>query len=180
MAIVNLQGKYVPIKDFKFYTCTFFVDTKKIDPKTNQPIGKSLIFTYKMIVDSFNNVYLLPQIGGDNDKATFSFTDIVEAASGDKNKMLRIELSRNDLIDIYNADLLGEEWMDHLYNDLYNDLPNDSTGKTVKIDLEEDIKKRLNEDVKLPEHVSSYEDLAKKPEQVAALTASARLLEKKQ
>lgn len=173
MAIVNLQGKYVPIKDYKIYAVSL---NPKIDPEINQPISKSLKFSYKMIVDSFNNVYLLPQIGGDNDKATFSFTDIVEAASGDKNKMLRIELSRNDLIVIYNADLLGEEWMDCLYNDL----PNDNTGKTVKIDLEEDIKKLLHEDVKLPEHVSSYEDLAKKPEQVAALTASARLLEKKQ
>ena len=174
MAIVNLQGKYVPVKDFKFYT--FFVDTKKIDPKTDQRIGVRLNFKCKMIVDCFNNVYLLPQIGGDNDKATFSFTDIVEAASGDKYKMLRIELSRNDLIDIYNADLLGEEWMDYFLNDItYYD-----TDKTVRIELEEDIKKRLHEDVKLPEHVSSYEDLAKKPEQVAALAASARPLERKQ
>lgn len=171
MAIVNLQGKYVPIKDYQSCTVTF---DPKIDPETNQPMGKGkrLKFEYKMIVDCFNNVYLLPQIGGDNDKATFSFTDIVEAASGDEYKMLRIELSRNDLIDIYNADLLGEEWMDFFLNDL----PNGSTGKTVKIDLEEDIKKLLHEDVKLPEHVSSYEDLAKKPEQVAALAASARPL----
>ena len=174
MAIVNLQGKYVPVKDFKFYT--FFVGTKKIDPKTNQRIGVRLNFKCKMIVDCFNNVYLLPQIGGDNDKATFSFTDIVEAASGDEYKMLRIELSRNDLIDIYNADLLGEEWMDYFLNDItYYD-----TDKTVRIELEEDIKKRLHEDVKLPKHVSSYEDLAKKPEQVAALAASARPLERKQ
>lgn len=175
MAIVNLQGKYVPIKDYQSCTVTF---DPKIDPETNQPMGKGkrLKFEYKMIVDCFNNVYLLPQIGGDNDKATFSFTDIVEAASGDEYKMLRIELSRNDLIDIYNADLLGEEWMDYFYKELINE----ATGKTVKIDLEEDIKKRLHEDVKLPEHVSSYEDLAKKPEQVAALAASARPLEKKQ
>lgn len=173
MAIVNLQGKYVPIKDYKIYAASL---DPKIDPEINQPISKSLIFTYKMIVDSFNNVYLLPQIGGDNDKATFSFTDIVEAASGDEYKMLRIELSRNDLIDIYNADLLGEEWMDYLLNNL----PNGSTGKTVRVELEEDIKKLLHEDVKLPEHVSSYEDLAKKPEQVAALAASARPLERKQ
>lgn len=174
MAIVNLQGKYVPIKDYQSCTVTF---DPKIDPETNQPMGKGkrLKFEYKMIVDCFNNVYLLPQIGGDNDKATFSFTDIVEAASGDEYKMLRIELSRNDLIDIYNADLLGEEWMDYFLNVLPN-----NTGKTVKINLEEDIKKRLNEDVKLPKHVSSYEDLAKKPEQVAALAASARPLEKKQ
>lgn len=173
MAIVNLQGKYVPIKGYKIYTVSL---NPKIDPEINQPISKSLKFSYKITVDSFNNVYLLPQIGGDNDKATFSFTDIVEAASGDEYKMLRIELSRNDLIDIYNADLLGEEWMDYLYNDL----PNDSTGKSVKVELEEDIKKLLHEDVKLPKHVSSYEDLAKKPEQVAALAASARPLEKKQ
>lgn len=175
MAIVNLQGKYVPIKDYQSCTVTF---DPKIDPETNQPMGKGkrLKFEYKMIVDSFNNVYLLPQIGGDNAKATFSFTDIVEAASGDEYKMLRIELSRNDLIDIYNADLLGEEWMDYFYKELINE----ATGKTVKIDLEEDIKKLLHEDVKLPEHVSSYEDLAKKPEQVAALAASARPLEKKQ
>lgn len=175
MAIVNLQGKYVPVKDYKVYTVTM---DPKIDPETDQPMGKGkrLKFEYKMIVDSFNNVYLLPQIGGDNDKATFSFTDIVEAASGDEYKMLRIELSRNDLIDIYNADLLGEEWMDYFYKELINE----ATGKTVKIDLEEDIKKRLHEDVKLPKHVSSYEDLAKKPEQVAALAASARPLEKKQ
>lgn len=132
-----------------------------------------------MIVDCFNNVYLLPQIGGDNDKATFSFTDIVEAASGDEYKMLRIELSRNDLIDIYNADLLGEEWMDYFWNVPKYD-PKYEGGKTVKIDLEEYIKKLLHEDVKLPEHVSSYEDLAKKPEQVAALAASARPLERKQ
>ena len=177
MAIVNLQGKYVPVKDFKFYT--FFVDTKKIDPKTDQRIGVRLNFKCKMIVDCFNNVYLLPQIGGDNDKATFSFTDIVEAASGDEYKMLRIELSRNDLIDIYNADLLGEEWMDYFWNVPKYD-PKYDGGKTVKIDLEEDIKKRLHEDVKLPKHVSSYEDLAKKPEQVAALAASARPLERKQ
>lgn len=174
MAIVNLQGKYVPVKDFKFHT--FFLDMKKIDPKTNQRIGVRLNFKCKMIVDCFNNVYLLPQIGGDNDKATFSFTDIVEAASGDEYKMLRIELSRNDLIDIYNADLLGEVWMDYFLNDV----PCENTGKNVKTDLEEDIKKLLHEDVKLPEHVSSYEDLAKKPEQVAALAASARPLEKKQ
>lgn len=173
MAIVNLQGKYVPIKGYKIYTVSL---NPKIDPEINQPISKSLKFSYKITVDSFNNVYLLPQIGGDNDKASFSFTDIVEAASGDEYKMLRIELSRNDLIDIYNADLLGEEWMDYLYNDL----PNDSTGKTVKTDLEESIKRLLDEDVKLPKHVSSYEDLAKKPEQVAALAASARPLEKKQ
>lgn len=175
MAIVNLQGKYVPVKDYQSCTVTF---DPKIDPETNQPMGKGkrLKFEYKMIVDCFNNVYLLPQIGGDNDKATFSFTDIVEAASGDEYKMLRIELSRNDLIDIYNADLLGEEWMDYFYKELINE----ATGKTVKIDLEEDIKKLLHEDVKLPEHVSSYEDLAKKPEQVAALAASARPLEKKQ
>lgn len=173
MAIVNLQGKYVPIKGYKIYTVSL---NPKIDPEINQPISKSLKFSYKITVDSFNNVYLLPQIGGDNDKASFSFTDIVEAASGDEYKMLRIELSRNDLIDIYNADLLGEEWMDYLYNDL----PNDSTGKSVKVELEEDIKKLLHEDVKLPKHVSSYEDLAKKPEQVAALAASARPLEKKQ
>lgn len=173
MAIVNLQGKYVPIKGYKIYTLSL---NPKIDPEINQPISKSLKFSYKITVDSFNNVYLLPQIGGDNDKASFSFTDIVEAASGDEYKMLRIELSRNDLIDIYNADLLGEEWMDYLYNDL----PNDSTGKTVKTDLEESIKRLLDEDVKLPKHVSSYEDLAKKPEQVAALAASARPLEKKQ
>lgn len=175
MAIVNLQGKYVPIKDYQSCTVTF---DPKIDPETNQPMGKGkrLKFEYKMIVDCFNNVYLLPQIGGDNDKATFSFTDIVEAASGDEYKMLRIELSRNDLIDIYNADLLGEEWKDYFYKELINE----ATGKTVKIDLEEDIKIRLNEDVKLPKHVSSYEDLAKKPEQVAALAASARPLEKKQ
>lgn len=175
MAIVNLQGKYVPIKDYQSCTVTF---DPKIDPETNQPMGKGkrLKFEYKMIVDSFNNVYLLPQIGGDNAKATFSFTDIVEAASGDEYKMLRIELSRNDLIDIYNADLLGEEWMDYFYKELINE----ATGKTVKIDLEEDIKKLLHEDVKLPKHVSSYEDLAKKPEQVAALAASARPLEKKQ
>lgn len=174
MAIVNLQGKYVPIKDYQSCTVTF---DPKIDPETNQPMGKGkrLKFEYKMIVDCFNNVYLLPQIGGDNDKATFSFTDIVEAASGDEYKMLRIELSRNDLIDIYNADLLGEEWMDYFLNVLPN-----NTGKTVKINLEEDIKKLLHEDVKLPKHVSSYEDLAKKPEQVAALAASARPLEKKQ
>lgn len=175
MAIVNLQGKYVPVKDYKVYTVTM---DPKIDPETDQPMGKGkrLKFEYKMIVDSFNNVYLLPQIGDDNAKATFSFTDIVEAASGDEYKMLRIELSRNDLIDIYNADLLGEEWMDYFYKELINE----ATGKTVKIDLEEDIKKRLHEDVKLPKHVSSYEDLAKKPEQVAALAASARPLEKKQ
>lgn len=174
MAIVNLQGKYVPIKDYQSCTVTF---DPKIDPETNQPMGKGkrLKFEYKMIVDCFNNVYLLPQIGGDNDKATFSFTDIVEAASCDEYKMLRIELSRNDLIDIYNADLLGEEWMDYFLNVLPN-----NTGKTVKINLEEDIKKLLHEDVKLPKHVSSYEDLAKKPEQVAALAASARPLEKKQ
>lgn len=175
MAIVNLQGKYVPVKDYKIYTVTM---DPKIDSKTNQPMGKGkrLKFEYKMIVDSFNNVFLLPQINDDNAKATFSFTDIVEAASGDEYKMLRIELSRNDLIDIYNADLLGEEWMDYFYKELINE----ATGKTVKIDLEEDIKNRLNEDVKLPKHVSSYEDLAKKPEQVAALAASARPLEKKQ
>ncbi len=174
MAIVNLQGKYVPIKDYQSCTATF---DPKIDPETNQPMGKGkrLKFEYKMIVDCFNNVYLLPQIGGDNDKATFSFTDIVEAASGDEYKMLRIELSRNDLIDIYNADLLGEEWMDYFLNVLPN-----NTGKTLKINLEESIKKLLHEDVKLPKHVSSYEDLAKKPEQVAALAASARPLEKKQ
>lgn len=174
MAIVNLQGKYVPVKDFKFYT--FFVDTKKIDPKTDQRIGVRLNFKCKMIVDCFINVYLLPQIGGDNDKATFYFTDIVEAASGDKNKINLIENARNDLIGIYDADLLGEEWMDFFLNDRTND----STGKIAKIELEESIKKLLHEDVKLPKHVSSYEDLAKKPEQVAALAASARLLEKKQ
>lgn len=173
MAIVNLQGKYVPIKDYKIYTASL---DPKIDPKTNQPIGDRLKFSYKMIVDSFNNVYLLPQIGGDNDKATFSFTDIVEAASGAEDKMIMIELSRENFIDNYNADLLGEEWMDFFLNDL----PNGSTGKTVRVELEEDIKKLLHEDVKLPKHVSSYEDLAKKPEQVAALAASARPLERKQ
>ena len=175
MAIVNLQGKYVPIKDYQSCTATF---DPKIDPETNQPMGKGkrLKFEYKMIVDCFNNVYLLPQIGGDNDKATFSFTDIVEAASGDENKINLIKNARNDLSGIYDADLLGEEWMGYFLNDL----PNKNTGKIAKAELEEDIKNRLNEDVKLPEHVSSYEDLAKKPEQVAALAASARLLEKKQ
>ena len=39
MAIVNLQGKYVPIKDYKIYTATL---DPKIDPEINQPIGKSL------------------------------------------------------------------------------------------------------------------------------------------
>ncbi len=173
MAKVNLQGKYVPVKDFKNYTASL---DPKIDPETNQRIGGRLKFTYKMIVDSFNNVYLLPQIDVDNDKVTFSFADIVEAASGDKNKINLIKNARNDLIDIYNQDLLGEEWMDYLLNNL----PCGSTGKTVRIELEEDIKKLLHEDVKLPKHVSSYEDLAKKPEQVAALAASARPPEKKQ
>lgn len=175
MAIVNLQGKYVPIKDYQSCTATF---DPKIDPETNQPMGKGkrLKFEYKMIVDCFNNVYILPQINDDNDKATFYFTDIVEAASGDKNKINLIENARNDLIGIYDADLLGEEWMDFFLNDRTND----STGKIAKIELEESIKKLLHEDVKLPKHVSSYEDLAKKPEQVAALAASARLLEKKQ
>lgn len=173
MAIVNLQGKYVPIKDYKIYTATL---DPKIDPEINQPIGKSLNFSYKMIVDSFNNVYLLPQIGGDNDKVTFSFTDIVEAASGDKNKINLIKNVRNDLINIYFADLLGDKWMDYILNNF----PNDNTGKTVRVELEEDIKKLLHEDVKLPKHVSSYEDLAKKPKQVAALAASARPFEKKQ
>ncbi len=173
MAIVNLQGKYVPIKDYKRYTATM---DPLIDPETNQPIGSVLKFSYKIIADSFNNVYLLPQIDGDNDKASFSFTDIVEAASGDKTKVNLIENARDDLIDIYNADLLGEEWMDYLLNNLTND----STGKVGRIELEESIKRLLHEDVKLPKHVSSYEDLAKKPDQVAALAASARPLERKQ
>ena len=172
MTKVNLQGKYVPIKGYINCTTTL----SKTDPETNQIIGDRLKFTYKMIVDSFNNVYILPQISDDNDKATFSFTDIVEAASGDKNKINLIKNAKNDLIYIYNADLLGEEWMDYILNNF----PNDSTGKTVKTELEEYIKKLLHEDVKLPEHVSSYEDLAKKPEQVAALAASARPLERKQ
>lgn len=173
MAKVNLQGKYVPVKDYKNYTVSL---DPKIDPETNQRIGNRLKFSYKMIVDSFNNVYLLPQINDDNDKATFSFTDIVEAASGDKNKINLIKNARNDLINIYFADLLGDKWMDYILNNLTND----STGKTVRVELEEDIKKLLHEDVKLPKHVSSYEDLAKKPEQVAALAASARPLERKQ
>ena len=173
MTKVNLQGKYVPVKDFKNYTASL---NPKTDPETNQIIGDSLKFSFKMIVDSFNNVYLLPQINDDNDKATFSFTDIVEAASGDKNKINLIENARDNLIDIYNADLLGEEWMDYFLNDITNE----STGKTVRVELEESLKKLLHEDVKLPKHVSSYEDLAKKPEQVAALAASARPFEKKQ
>ncbi len=173
MAIVNLQGKYVPIKDYKRYTATM---DPKIDPETNQLIGKKIIFSYKLVADSFNNVYLLPQIGNDNKKVTFSFTDIVEAASGDKIKIEMIEQSRDDLIDIYNADLLGEEWMDYFYKELING----TTGKICKTELEESIKRLLHEDVKLPEHVSSYDDLAKKPEQVAALAASARPLERKQ
>ena len=173
MTKVNLQGKYVPVKDCKIYMATW---EPKIDPETNQRIGDILKFPYKMIVDNFNNVYLLPPIGGDNDKATFSFTDIVEAASGDEYKINLIKNARNDLIGIYDADLLGEEWMGYFLNDL----PNKNTGKIAKTELEESIKKLLHEDVKLPKHVSSYEDLAKKPEQVAALAASARPLEKKQ
>ena len=173
MTKVNLQGKYVPVKDCKIYMAAV---GPKIDPETNQRIGDILKFPYKMIVDNFNNVYLLPQINDDNDKATFSFTDIVEAASGDENKINLIKNARNDLSGIYDADFLGEEWMDYFYKELTYE----PTGKIAKAELEEDIKNRLNEDVKLPEHVSSYEDLAKKPEQVAALAASARPLEKKQ
>ena len=172
MTKVNLQGKYVPIKGYINYTTTL----SKTDPETNQRIGDSHEFSYRMVVDNFNNVYLLPQINDDNDKATFSFTDIVEAASGDKNKINLIKNARNDLIDIYYEDLLGDKWMDYILNNLTND----STGKTVRIELEEGIKRLLDEDVKLPKHVSSYEDLAKKPEQVAALAASARPLERKQ
>lgn len=168
MAIVSLPGKYVPIKNYKIYTATM---DPKVDPDTMQPIGERLAYQYKVIMDKFNNVYILPMKDG---KTMFSMSDIVEAASGNKEKINKIENIRDVLIDTYNADLLGREWMDYLYTQLTND----STGKTVIQELEEDTQKRLHETVKMPDHVSSYEELSKNQNQVAALAATACYPEK--
>lgn len=164
MSIVNLQDKYVPIKNYKIYTATL---DPKVDPDTMQPIGDRLSYQYKVIVDKFNNIYILPMKDG---KTMFSMADIVEAASGNKDKIKKIQLIREYLMDTYNADLLGQEWKDYLYKDLIND----SSNKTVKTELEEDTKKRLHENVSLPNYVSSYEELSKNPEQITALAESAR------
>lgn len=163
MAIVSLPGKYVPIKNYKIYKATM---DQKVDPDTMQPIGEKLTYQYKVIMDKFNNVYILPMKDG---KTMFAMSDIVEAASGNKEKINKIENIRDDLIDTYNADLLGQEWMDYLYTQLTSD----STGKTVIQELEEDTQKRLHETVKMPDHVSSYEELSKNQNQVADLASTA-------
>ncbi len=168
MAIVSLPGKYVPIKNYKIYTATL---DPKVDPDTMQPIGERLTYQYKVIMDKFNNVYVLPMKDG---KTMFSMSDIVEAASGNEEKMLKIENIRNSLMDTYNADLLGREWMDYFYKELTNE----ATNKTVLKELEEDTQKRLHETVKMPDHVSSYEELSKNQNQVAVLAASACYPEK--
>lgn len=168
MAIVSLPGKYVPIKNYKIYTATL---DPKVDPDTMQPIGERLAYQYKVIMDKFNNVYILPMKDG---KTMFSMSDIVEAASGNEEKMIKIESARETLIDTYNADLLGQEWMDYFYKELTNE----ATNKTVLKELEEDTKKRLHETVKMPDHVSSYEELSKNQNQVAALAATACYPEK--
>lgn len=164
MEIVNLQNKYVPIKNYKIYTATM---NPKVDPDTMQPIGDVLSYQYKFIIDNFNNVYMLPMKDG---KTMFSLSDIVESASGNKEKINKIQDVRNYLMDTYCADLLGQEWKDYLYKDLING----NSNKTSKAELEEDTKQRLNEDILLPDYVSSYEDLSHKPDQITALIKSAR------
>lgn len=168
MAIVSLPGKYVPIKNYKIYTATL---DPKIDPDTNQPIGENLKYQYKVVMDKFNNVYMLPMRDG---KSIISMADVVEAASGNKDKIQKIETIRNQLLEQYSADLLGQEWMDYFYKELANE----TTGKTIKTEMEEDTYKRLHETVNLPDHVSSYEELAENKDQIRALADSARLPEK--
>lgn len=165
MTIVNLQGKYVPVKVSKGYTVNL---DPKVDPDTGQPVGDRLDYQYGAIIDSLNNVYFLPL---KDNNVMFTLTDIVEAASGNQEKIKKIYDAREYLCDTYCADLLGQEWQDYLYDQILND----STGKTVKAELEEETLILLKEDVVLPDHVSDYEQLAKNSAQLQALIASARL-----
>lgn len=164
----SVQEKYIPIKNYKIYTATL---DPKVDPDTMQPIGDSLLYQYKVVLDKFNNVYMLPMKDG---KSMFSMLDIVEAAGGKREKIEKIENIRNQILDENNADLLGEEWKDYLYKELINNI----TNKSVQAELEEDTKRLLNEIVKLPDHVSGYEELSKNKNQIKELIDSACVLDK--
>lgn len=167
MSVVSIPGKYVPIKNFRRYTANI---EPKIDPDTNQVIVDAFRYEYKVILDKFNNVYILPEKDG---KSLFTLADIVEAASGNTKKIEKINKIRQDLIDVSNADLLGQEWQDYFYNELINN----DTKRTVREDMVRDAKRR-DKGATLPEHVSSYEELSQNPRQVSALAATAKVPEK--
>lgn len=167
MSIVSIPGKYIPIKNFRRYTANI---EPKIDPDTNQVIVDAFRYEYKVILDKFNNVYILPEKDG---KSLFTLADIVEAASGNTKKIDKINKIRQDLIDVSNADLLGQEWQDYFYNELINN----DTNRTVREDMVRDAKRR-DKGATLPDHVSSYEELSQNPRQVSALAATAKVPEK--
>ncbi|HCE33819.1 MAG TPA: hypothetical protein DEQ88_00325 [Clostridiales bacterium] len=171
--MVSLDRKYIPIQNLKKYDANF-TSKEKIDPMTGQVVKKArkLQFSYVLIQDSFSNVYMIPC--NQNGMQYYSFTDIVEAADGNQEKIDKIENSRLEIRRIYGADLCGESWQHKMYCGKM-----DGGLSTIKLDFEDDCNLDKDNRQILPDEISSFKILAQNKAQVSALIKSAVPLNRK-
>ncbi len=183
MAKVNLKGKYIPLKYFASYSITVSPDRAHTTDEDGEE-RPAKTFAFRVSLDKKNNLYILPIKQEKNaegkivDVPAYSVADIVEAASGDKEKKAKIDTYNASLQkEFANYDMMSLAWQNLLLNgqgsngcksiflddyNLYNRQRAKDAGVTAGTILPSDI----------PSKVTTYETLS--PSQVEGLASIAK------
>ncbi len=118
MKKVDLTNKQIPL--------TFDINLKiKVGPvgysetDKNGNVRESKWFHFEIMVDTFNNLFILPKQVDDlgNETPCYTLTDIIEAASGNTVKASKIDsITKQYVEDFANIHILKPEWQEVLYN----------------------------------------------------------------
>ena len=171
MEKINLKGKYIPLKYFSSYSVSVNPSrTQSLDEDGEERMPKA--FSFRVVMDKLNNVYIIPlkqeTVNGKVvDVPAYSLADIVEAASGDKEKQAKI--------DSYNEQMREEYHNEKMLSPAWNDVLLDQSRELFTNELNEFKASRgqkKNAASEIPEDTTSYEDLNE--DEIQTLAGSAK------